>query len=123
MVSDAIVGYICSYPCPSLMMEAVTVSEILEMCSSMIWLTACEDFSAPYVVGFVFYFYLGISFFSYQFITISAVLSQKKTCCICFGSWKTKQYSLRQCLSTGRCSAESNCIVSSFLYCVIQGQS
>jgi hypothetical protein len=79
MVSDDTVGYICSYPCPSLMMEAVTVSEILEMCSIMTWLTAREDFSAPYVVGFLFYFYLDISFFIYQFITISAVLSQKKT--------------------------------------------
>jgi len=85
MVSDDTVGYICSYTCPSLMMEAVTVSEILEMCSIMTWLTACEDFSAPYVVGFLgflFYFYLDISFFIYQFITISAVLSQKKLLCI-----------------------------------------
>jgi hypothetical protein len=68
MVSDATVGYICSYPCPSLMMEAVTVSEILEMYSVMTWLTACKDFNAPYVLGLVFYFCLYISFFSYHFV-------------------------------------------------------
>jgi hypothetical protein len=102
MVSDATVGYIYSYPCPFLMMEAV--SEILEMYSVMTWLTACIEFSAPYVVGLMFYFYLYISFYQLPIHhkLVSAALSPKN-CPVCFGSWKTKQYSLMQCLSPGRC--------------------
>lgn len=60
MVSDATVGYIYSYPCPFLMMEAV--SEILEMYSIMTWLIACKDFSATYVVRFSVLF-LSLHFF------------------------------------------------------------
>jgi len=102
MVSDATIGYIYSYTCPFLMMEAV--SEILEMYSVMTWLTACKYFSAPYVVGLVFYFYLCISFFQLPFHhkLVSAVLSPKN-CSVCFGSWKTEQNSIMQCLSPGRC--------------------
>ena len=101
-VSDATVGYIYSYPCLFLMMEAV--SEILEMYSIVTWLTACKDFSATYVVRFSVLF-LSLHFFFSATVSsqISYQLFYHQRPALCFGNWKTRHYSFMQCLSPGRC--------------------